>query len=114
MLYINTFLDTVGEFIRGEKPIEDVEEFLNQDTIFEMFKRDCKEVVELYRSGQAQFEEVKKNLNLLKAYVVSQLFVHFERLKELAESKGVKVDAHLEEERINEIALYIDKVEREL
>lgn len=114
MLYINTFLDRMGEIIRGERSLEDAREILNQDVIFEMFKNDCDEIMRLYREGGASEEEVRKNLFLLKTYVVSQLSTHFNRLKELAESKGVKIDAFLEPERINEIALYIDDVEKEL
>uniref|UniRef100_A0A7C3RAK5 Uncharacterized protein n=1 Tax=Archaeoglobus fulgidus TaxID=2234 RepID=A0A7C3RAK5_ARCFL len=114
MLYINTFLDRIGEILRGERSIEDVNELLEQENILEMFKKDCEEIINLYRSGRAEREEVQRNLYLLKTYVVSQLSIHFERLKEFAESKGVKIERELEPETVNEIALYIDSIEKEI
>lgn len=113
MLYINTFLDTIGEIIRGERDIEAVKE-LDQERIFEMFKKDCKEIMRLYKEGKAEKKDVEKNLYLLKSYVVSQLSLHFERVKDLAKSKGVEIERSLEPEIVNEIALYIDRFEKEL
>ncbi|WP_456330032.1 hypothetical protein [Archaeoglobus sp.] len=114
MLYINTFLDKIGEIIRGERSVEEADELLEQKNIFEMFKKDCEEILNLYKSGKAEKEEVQRNFYLLKTYVVSQLSIHFERLKEFAESKGVKIEKELEPETINEIALYIDRIEKEI
>jgi len=114
MLYINTFLDRIGEIIRGERSVEEASELLEQKNIFEMFKKDCEEILNLYRSRKAEKEEVQRNFYLLKTYVVSQLSIHFERLKEFAESKGVKIEKELEPEMINEIALYIDRIEKEI
>lgn len=113
MLYINTFLDTIGEIIRGEKSVEAVKE-LTQDKIFEMFKKDCNEIIKLYKEGKAEKVEVERNLHLLKSYVVSQLSLHFEKVKELAKSKGVEIEKTLEPEIVNEIALYIDRFEKEI
>ncbi len=114
MLYINSFLDRMGEIIRGERKVEEADELLDQNNIIEMFKRDCEEIIKLYKNGKAEKEEVQRNFYLLKTYVVSQLSIHFERLKEFAESKGFKVERKLEPEVINEIALYIDRIEKEV
>lgn len=114
MLYINTFLDRIGEIIRGERGVEEADELLEQKNILEMFKKDCEEIINLYKSGKAKKEEVQRNFYLLKTYVVSQLAIHFDRLKEFAESKGVRIEKKLEPEVINEIALYIDRIEKEI
>lgn len=114
MLYINTFLDRIGEIIRGERSVEEADELLDQSNIFEMFKKDCEEIINLYKSGKAEKEDVQRNFYLLKTYVVSQLSIHFQRLKEFAESKGVKIEKELEPETINEIALYIDRMEKQI
>ncbi|WP_202320786.1 hypothetical protein [Archaeoglobus neptunius] len=114
MLYINTFLDRLGELVRGEKNIELAGELTDQKRIVDMFRRDCEEILELYKNGKASHDEVRKNLHLLKTYVVSQLSLHFEKVKELAKSKGIEINANLEPEVVNEIALYIDKIEKEL
>jgi len=114
MLYINTFLDRMGEIVRGEKEIEEARELLNQEKIFEMFRNDCEEILRLYNEGKAGIEDVRRNFYLLKTYVISQLTVHFERLKKLAESKGIKINSKIEAETINEIALFIDGFERRL
>ncbi|KUJ92640.1 MAG: hypothetical protein XD40_2157 [Archaeoglobus fulgidus] len=114
MLYINSFLDRMGEIIRGEKSVEEADKLLDQKNIFEMFRSDCEEILNLYKSGKAEKEEVQRNFYLLKTYVVSQLSIHFERLKDFAESKGFKIEKKLDPEVINEIALYIDRVEKEV
>jgi len=87
---------------------------LSRKTSWRCSKRTCEEIINLYRSGRAEREEVQRNLYLLKTYVVSQLSIHFERLKEFAESKGVKIERELEPETVNEIALYIDSIEKEI
>ncbi len=114
MLYINTYLDKIGELIRGEADVSLAYELTDQNKILEMFVEDCRRIVELYRSGNAEYDEVKRNLNLLKSYVVSQPALHFERVKEFARSKGLEINAELEPEIVNEIALYINRVEKEL
>jgi len=114
MLYINTYLDKLGGLVRGEAEVSIAKELTDQDKIVEMFKKDCNEILSLYRSGKADHDEIKRNLHLLKTYVVSQLTLHFEKVKELARSKGLVIDAVLEPEVVNEIALYIDQIEKEL
>ncbi len=113
MLYINTFLDKLGELVRGEADVSLARELTDQKKIVEMFVKDCEEIMRMYSSGEADYEDVKKNLHLLKVYVVSQLTLHFEKVKEIAKSKGVEItDAALEPEVVNDIALYIDQVEK--
>ncbi len=114
MLYINTYLDKIGELIRGEAEPELAYELTDQDKIIEMFVNDCKKIIEMYRSGKANYEDIKRNLTLLKSYVVTQLELHFERVKEFAKSKGIEIDKTLDPSIVNEIALYINKTEKEL
>ncbi len=114
MLYINTYLDKLGELVRGEADVSLALELTDQNKIVEMFKKDCEDILELYRTGRAEYEEVRKNFHLLKTYVVSQLSLHFEKVKELARSKGLEIDANLEPEIVNEIALHINEVEKVL
>ncbi len=114
MLYINTFLDKLGELVRGETDVNIAKELTDQNKIVEMFKKDCEEIMRLYSNGDADYEDVKKNFHLLKVYVVSQLSLHFEKVKELAKSKGLEINAVLEPEVVNEIALYIDQVEKKI
>ncbi len=114
MLYINTYLDKLGELVRGEADANLALELTDQSKIVNMFKKDCEDILELYRTGKAEYDEVRKNFHLLKTYVVSQLSLHFEKVKELAKSKGLEINASLEPEVVNEIALYIDRIEKEL
>ncbi len=114
MLYINTYLDKLGELVRGETDVSLALELTDQNRIVEMFKKDCDAILELYRSGKAEYEEVRKNLHLLKTYVITQLSLHFEKAKELASSNGLEIDAVLDPELVNEIALHIDRIEKEL
>jgi hypothetical protein len=79
-----------------------------------MFKSDCTEILKLYKTGTASYEDAKRNLSLLKSYVVTQLGEHFEKVKEIANSKGLSITHSLDPGVINEIALYIDLVEKGL
>ncbi len=112
MLYVNSYLDRFAEALRGN--LKALRDLLNPEALPEMFERDCREVVELLRGGKAEYEEAKRALRLLKSYVVSQLMLHFERAKEFAKSKGVEVNVELDPAVVNEIALMIDRFEKEL
>ena len=114
MLYINTYLDKIGELIRGEVDPRIAFELTDETKIAKMFENDCKKIVQMYRSGEASYEDVKRNLTLLRSYVVTQLELHFEKIKEFARSKGVEIDKTLDPAVVNEIALYINKTEKEL
>ena len=112
MLYVNSYLDRFAEALKGN--LDALKEMLDPENLPGMFERDCKEVIELLRSGRAEREEAKRALRMLKSYVVSQLMLHFERAKEFAKSKGLEVRSNLDPALVNEIALMIDRFEKEL
>jgi hypothetical protein len=114
MLYINSYLDRIGALIRDETDISEAYTLTEPESILEMFKSDCTEILKLYKTGTASYEDAKRNLSLLKSYVVTQLGEHFEKVKEIANSKGLSITHSLDPGVINEIALYIDLVEKGL
>jgi hypothetical protein len=113
MLYINTYLDKLGELVRSGD-VSLVYELTDEKKIVEMFESDCREIMRLLHESKAEYEDVKRNLSLLKKYVISQLPAHYEKVKEYARSKGVEIDKELSGETINTIGLFIDEIEREL
>ena len=114
MLYMNTYLDKLGTLVRGEADVGVAYELTDEEKIFEMFRRDCEKVIKLYKQGKAEYGEAKKNFSLLKFYVVSQLALHFNKVKEMAKAKGVEINKELTEDLINRISLQIDKMEKML
>ncbi len=114
VLYINTYLDKLGELVRGEVGVERAYELTDVEKIVEMFKRDCDEILKLYREGKASYEEIKRNFHLLKMYVITQLSLHFEKVKEIARSKGVEIDKKLDKSVVNEIAMYIHEIDEKV
>lgn len=114
MLYINTYLDKLGELVRGEVGVERAYELTDVNKIVEMFKKDCDEILRLYKEGKASYEEVKRNFHLLKMYVITQLSLHFEKVKEIARSKGVEINRKLDKSIVNDIAMYIHEVDEKI
>ncbi|MET1123722.1 MAG: hypothetical protein ABWW66_00470 [Archaeoglobaceae archaeon] len=112
MLYENSYLDAFSRALRGDE--DALRDLLDVEKIPRMFEEDCRKLAEMLRSGRAEYDEVRRALNLLKSYVVSQLILHFEKAKEFAKSRGIDVSAELDPALVNEIALMINRFEKEL
>ncbi len=111
-MFVNSYLDMIGRVLRGEFQL--IPELLDPEKVKRIFEADCMEIINAYRNGKISGELAMRNLFLLKSYVVSQLLTHSERLKRLAEEKGLKAEKRICAEDVNEIALMIDEREREL
>ncbi len=117
MLYVNTFLDKLGEMMRDEGKAASILKEVESELV-EMFRRDCEEILRLVEEGKADVEEAKRNFTLLKSYVLTQLSLHYEKMKEIAASKGIAVDdmkmKEIDDRTINEIAMMIEEAESKL
>lgn len=111
-MFVNSYLDAIGEVLKGELNL--IVELTKPEKIYEMFSKDCETIIALYKKGEINKETAKRNFFLLKSYVVSQLGIHVRRLKSLANEKGIEVRSAIEEGFINEVAIMIDKKEKEL
>jgi len=111
-MFINTYLEMIGRVLRGE--IKLISELLDPKRAREIFEADCEAIIDAYRNGKMSIEHAMRNFFLLKSYVVSQLLIHSERLKKLAEEKGLKAEKEISSEDVNEIAMMIDEREKEL
>lgn len=111
MIYENSYLENFSRALRGD--LEALRKLVDPNEIHKMFLRDCEKLKDLFEKNAAKKEEVVNAFNLLKAYVISQLSIHFEKAKKIAESKGIKA-GKLDLEKINEIALMIDEFEKKL
>lgn len=112
VMFVNSYLDRIREVLSGE--FELISELLDPIKIRKLFESDCRAIIESTKSKKIDEEFAKRNFFLLKSYVVSQLSTHFEKLKKLAEEKGIEVNATLEPEVVNEIAMRIEEMEKEL
>ncbi|MEM3391720.1 MAG: hypothetical protein QW226_05380 [Archaeoglobaceae archaeon] len=111
-MFVNSYLDEIRRVLSGE--FELIPELLDPEKIRGLFEKDCKTIVEAVQKKSVDIESAKRNFFLLKSYVVTQLLTHCERLRKLAEEKGIKVTTTLGEEDVNDIAIMIDEAEKSL
>ncbi|MEM0203606.1 MAG: hypothetical protein QXO16_07840 [Archaeoglobaceae archaeon] len=111
-MFVNSYLDEIRRVLSGE--FELIPELLDPEKIKSLFEKDCETIVEAVQKKSVDVESAKRNFFLLKSYVVTQLLTHCERLRKLAEEKGIKVTTTPREEDVNEIAIMIEEVEKSL
>ena len=115
MFYKNSYLEKMADVLQ-KKDVEDlVRQLTDKKEIEKMFKNDVEYILQKYRDGNITIDEAKKNFDLLKAYTLTQLKFHFERVKEMAEHFGAEcVDEKIEDELIEKIMEMLVEYESEL
>ncbi len=111
-MFVNSYLEEMRRILSGE--FELIPELLDPGKTRKLFERDCKTIIELVQQKSLDVESARRNFFLLKSYVVAQLLTHSEKLKRLAEEKGIEVGTTLREEDVNEIAMMIEEIEKEI
>ncbi|NHW88965.1 MAG: hypothetical protein HA490_04875 [Archaeoglobales archaeon] len=111
-MFINSYLDMIGKVLKGEFRL--IPALLDPIKVKEMFEMDCETIITAFREGEIGEDIARRNFFLLKSYVVSQLLIHSERLKKLAEEKGIEAEKKICPEDINEIAMMIEEKEKEI
>jgi len=124
-MYKNTYLDRIGELLQKVMEVANdieqaVKDLTNEEKIKEMFRNDVEYIMDKFYGGDITDKEALNNLNILKAYVISQLNIHFKRLVEVLddlEKKIKKLKNEVPNEidgLVNEIISIINKAEMEL
>jgi len=124
-MYKNTYLDKIGELLQKVMEVANdieqaVRDLTNEEKIKEMFRSDVEYIMDKFYGGDITDKEALNNLNILKAYVISQLSLHFKRLVEVLddlEKKIKKLKNEVPNEidgLVNEIINIINKAEMEL
>ncbi|MEM0350441.1 MAG: hypothetical protein QXU61_01555 [Archaeoglobaceae archaeon] len=111
-MFVNSYLDMIGRVLKGEYSL--IPELLDYENVRRLFERDCERIIESFHKGEIGEDFARRNFFLLKSYVVSQLLIHSERLKKLADEKGIKAVIKIRAEDVNEIAMMIERKEREI
>ena len=125
IMYKNTYLDRIGELLQKVMEVANdieqaVKDLTNEEKIKEMFRNDVEYIMDKFYGGDITDKEALNNLNILKAYVISQLNIHFKRLVEVLddlEKKIKKLKNEVPNEidgLVNEIISIINKAEMEL
>ena len=125
IMYKNTYLDKIGELLQKVMEVANdieqaVKDLTNEEKIKEMFRNDVEYIMDKFYGGDITDKEALNNLNILKAYVISQLNIHFKRLVEVLddlEKKIKKLKNEVPNEidgLVNEIISIINKAEMEL
>ena len=98
---------------------KDVENLVKQLTdvkeIEKMFKEDVEYIIRKYKEGEISRDEAEKNFNLLKAYILSQLRIHFDKVKEMAKHYGVNYfDEEIEDEFLRNLMEFLTDYEEKI
>ncbi len=114
MEYVNSYLDKMRLLLEkgGDEAL--FHELTDERSIESMFISDAKRVFEKYRSGDIPEEDARKNLQLLKIYVISQLARHRRKVLELFERKEVKELPELDADMIKRVVEFIEDAEWQL
>ncbi|AGK60385.1 hypothetical protein Asulf_00356 [Archaeoglobus sulfaticallidus PM70-1] len=108
MEYINSYLDRLREFLVN-KDQKMADQLISEAKIEKMFIDDVKNVYEKYRKNEIAEVDAKKNLDLLKVFVVTQLN---NKRKDVMESVG-KQPEDIDGEVVKRIVEFIeDAIER--
>ena len=124
-MYKNTYLDRIGELLQKVMEVANdieqaVKDLTNEEKIKEMFRNDVEYIMDKFYGGDITDKEALNNLNILKAYVISQLNIHFKRLVEVLDDLEKKIKRLKNEVPseidglVNEIIRIINKAEMEL
>ncbi|HDD35916.1 MAG: hypothetical protein J7K36_11445 [Archaeoglobaceae archaeon] len=115
MFYKNSYLEKMADVLQRKNVEVLVRQLTDKDEIEKMFKDDCEYIIEKYRNGVITIDEAKKNFELLKAYVLSQLKYHFGKVKEMAEHFNAEyVDENIDDELIEKIMEVLVEYEKNL
>ncbi len=117
MEYINSYLDKMRALLEkgGDEAL--LHELTDERSIESMFISDTKKVFEKYRSGEIPEEDARKNLQLLKLYVISQLAKHRRKVLEFFKEKKMQESSELPEldaEMIKRVVEFIEDAEWQL
>ncbi|RLI84174.1 hypothetical protein DRP07_01885 [Archaeoglobales archaeon] len=112
MEYINSYLDKMRTLLEKGGDRELFHELIDEVSIESMFISDVKRVYEKYRSGEIREEDARKNLHLLKLYVISQLQKHRKKVLEFFDE--VKDLPELDAEMVKRIVEFIEDAEWQL
>ena len=124
-MYKNTYLDRIGELLQKVMEVANdieqaVKDLTNEEKIKEMFRNDVEYIMDKFYGGDITDKEALNNLNILKAYVISQLNLHFKRLVEVLDDLEKKIKRLKNEVPndidglVNEIINIINRAEMEL
>jgi|Deesub1362B_J571_1020462.scaffolds.fasta_scaffold00099_17 hypothetical protein len=112
MEYVNSYLDKMKILLEkgGDKRL--FHELTDEASIESMFISDTKKVYEKYRSGEIPEEDARKNLHLLKLYVISQLPKHRKKVLEFFDEE--KELPELDAEMVKRVVEFIEDAEWQL
>lgn len=108
MMYINSYLDKIGELIHNAMRVANdiekvVKELIDEENIKEMFRSDVELIMDKFHDGEVTNEEALNNLKMLKLYVISQLNVHLKRIVEVLDDLEKKIRRLKEEASKQEV-----------
>lgn len=104
MFYKNSYLEKMADVLQKKNVESLVRQLTDKEEIERMFRDDVEYIIQKYKEGSITIDEAKKNFDLLKAYVLTQLKFHFEKVKEMAEHFGVDyVDKNIDDDLIEKI-----------
>lgn len=112
MEYINTYLDKMRILLEEGGDERLFEELTNETSIESMFISDVKKVCGKFKAGEIPEEDARKNLQLLKLYVISQLPKH--RKKVLDFFNDVRDLPELDAEMVKRVVEFIENAEWQL
>lgn len=118
-------MDKIGELLQKVMEVANdieqaVRDLTNEEKIKEMFRNDVEYIMDKFYGGDITDREALNNLNILKAYVISQLNLHFKRLVEVLDDLEKKIKRLKNEVPneidglVNEIINIINRAEMEL
>jgi len=108
-MYRNTYLDKVGELLQKAMEVardieQAVRELTDEEKIKEIFRGDVEYIMNKFYGGDITDKEALNNLNMLKAYAISQLSTHVKRIADVLDDLERKVK-RLKEEATREDAM---------
>ncbi len=126
-MYRNTYLDKVGELLQKAMEVardieKAVKELTDEEKIREIFRGDVEYIMNKFYGGDITDKEALNNLNMLKAYAISQLSTHVKRIVDVLDDlerkvKRLKEEATREDsmkEVVRDIVETIRKAEAEI
>jgi HEPN domain-containing protein len=108
MEYINTYLDKMRVLLEKGGSEGLFRELTDEKSIESMFVSDAKNVYKRFKAGEISEEDARKNLQLLKLYIISQLPKHRMKVLDFFDEKELP---ELDEEMIRRVVEFIEEVE---
>jgi len=104
MFYKNSYLEKMADVLQKRDVENLVKQLTDKKEIERMFRDDVEYIIQKHKDGDITYDEAKKNFNLLKAYVLTQLKLHFEKVKEMAEHFGVSyAESEIDDDLIEKV-----------